>query len=254
MVALSAAIADACTRHAAPADVTGEALHAHVAGVREVLRLRAAGAFPQAQAHLKTLATANAPTLQALALDLVYDTGRCDDFTAGYEAASPEAHAVVTDGAARLAECQAAPEPSVDPPSAPTVADVATLSAESDGGGSSSLGWITLSSGAALAGASVACLALWADASGRHAEAQDLYLRGTPDEALLALPDMETAAADGALFSGLGVGLGVAGAAALGVGLLMVLSGDDAPDDGEAPSTALYPVVGPGHVGLGGSF
>jgi hypothetical protein len=65
---------------------------------------------------------------------------------------------------------------------------------------------------------------------------------------------MTTAEEDGALYSGLALGMGLAGAAAVTVGVILMVTGGDDPAGPEAPSASLYPVIGPGHVGLGGQF
>ena len=46
----------------------------------------------------------------------------------------------------------------------------------------------------------------------------------------------------------------VAGVAATATGLVMMLMGDDTPEPEAGPRTALYPVLAPGHLGMGGRF
>ena len=121
-------------------------------------------------------------------------------------------------------------------------------------GSGDTLAWVTLGTGAALAGAGAAFAGMWADAQTRHADAQALYDTGPADDALAAFAAMTVAEEDGGLYSGLAIGLGLAGAAAVTVGVIMMVTGGD---DSAAPAPAsatLYPVIGPGHVGLGGQF
>ena len=56
---------------------------------------------------------------------------------------------------------------------------------------------------------------MWADAGDRHAQARDTYLQGTGDAALAARDEMSELAAQGPRYSGLALGLGIAGAAAV---------------------------------------
>ena len=65
---------------------------------------------------------------------------------------------------------------------------------------------------------------------------------------------MDAISDEQALYSGLAIGLGAAGAVALGVGLFFALT--DSGDSGSSPTPALslYPVVSPSHLGLGGRF
>jgi tetratricopeptide (TPR) repeat protein len=258
-IGVDAALIDTCRRYTPEPALTGQPLGQHVRGTLEVLALRDAGVPLQAIARLDTLDTRTSSGVQALRADLLHAAGRCDDYVRDVEAADATIRALITEVDARLTECRQPTSPpvatsvSVDGETPSPTTDAAVSSQLALGSGDT-LAWVTLGTGAALAGAGAAFAGMWADAQTRHADAQALYDTGPADDALAAFAAMTVAEEDGGLYSGLAIGLGLAGAAAVTVGVIMMVTGGD---DSAAPAPAsatLYPVIGPGHVGLGGQF
>ncbi|MGB0590263.1 MAG: tetratricopeptide repeat protein [Myxococcota bacterium] len=263
------ALIETCRRYVPEPALTGGALAGHVRGVLEVLALRDAGVHLQAISRLDALATKGSPGCRGLRADLLYGAGRCDDYVAEVDGIPASDRARVSDVAQRLAECREPVEVAATPSSddAPAVTPESTVVTPSNtpspsGDEGRLLPWITVGSGAALMTAGVAFTVAWAEAQGRYDEARQHYdvvvnagvnLAGDNPE-LSARLAMDAISDEQALYSGLAIGLGAAGAVALGVGLFFALT--DAGDSGSsrAPALSLYPVVSPSHLGLGGRF
>ena len=259
------ALMEICTRYPPAPPLSGAALGRHVEALMEVLSLRDAGVYLQAISRLDLIETRVSPALRALRADLLYGAGRCDDYVADVEKLSASERARVVEASTRLAECRP-PTPEAQnegqatttglskeeptPPVAPALHDTRGTSALGHG----LAPWLTLGAGAALSVAGIALGVVWFDDKGRYDAAQSSYESGTGDEALAALQTMEELSGRAELSSGLAIGLGAAGAVALGVGLYLLLSDDPASWNTEGPVLSLYPSVSPSHVGIGGTF
>jgi tetratricopeptide (TPR) repeat protein len=255
------AMLETCRRYPPEPALEGAELDVHVRGVLEVLALREAGVHLQALSRLDALVTKVSPGIQGLKADLLYGAGRCDDYVRQVQGMAATLRARVTDSEIRLSECRTPLREQpvatlAEPHAAPRSHESRVqASAQSMGADTRHLApWLTLGSGAALGAAGLALTFAWLDAEGRHEDARSRYESGAGDDALAALEEMNALADEGALHSGLALGLGAAGAVALGVGLVLLLSDSpDAPREVD-PTLSLYPVVSPSHVGLRGSF
>ena len=254
------ALVETCTRYGPDPQLKGAELEAHVKGLLEVLALRDAGVHLQAISRLDGLSTKASQSVQGLRADLLYGAGRCEAFIREVEEMEPETRSRVADVEQRVSDCaKPIEEPSVadvSDASSTSVAEAVTptlvRSASTDGGGL--VPWLTLGSGAALGVAGIALTVAWIEGQGRYDEARQRYESGSGDEALAALETMNTLSDEGALTSGLALGLGAAGAVALGVGLYLVLTAAPTSATVEQPSLSIYPWVSPQHVGFSGNF
>ena len=254
------ALLETCRRYQAEPVLSGPAQGEHVRALLAILALRDAGVPLQAIAQLDTLATRSASGLKALRADLLHAAGRCDDYVAEVDAMSEPLRQKVSEVSQRVAECRqpaqevaaeiaAVTEQRPSPPGdAPGLATTLTL-AQTD-----TWAWTSLGSGAALMVAGGAFTAMWLDAKGRHEDAQARYSTGSADEAVAAAAEMARVDDEGALYSGLALGLGLTGTVALTLGVIFLVAGAEAPVTREPATAALYPMVGPDRFGLYGRF
>jgi len=255
-----------CQRYPPHESLASDKRREYVSGVMEVLALRNAGVYRQALARLTTLTHREAPALRALRLDLVYGAGRCEDYVDYARSLNTEAKGFARDLDARVQECTQVNTPKPEDKKAePSLAQVPTpllksQSSPSSRASSSLVAWSTIGSGAALGALGVTFALLWADGASRYDDARVLYQEGSADEALLAVRRLDELDAEASLYSGLSIGFGVAGALALGLGIALLVDEKSGPEDAKgreldgSHSRALYPLLSPSYVGIGGQF
>ena len=96
----------ACGAYAPRGDLTGEALAKVVDLVTSGLKAKREGRLPDAQHALDQAAKAgNAPAVEALAIDLLFDMQRCKQFAVRIAEASPAVQLALTELGDRMKEC-----------------------------------------------------------------------------------------------------------------------------------------------------
>lgn len=127
------------------------------------------------------------------------------------------------------------------------------------GSGSAIAGWSLVGTGAAALGVGGAFLYLWVDAGqrGRAATAVFNDTSSTNAEAWDAWHTRASARKDGETAGIVAIAGGVVGLGAVVAGVILVATGGDAEGKGSAASgeaVTVRPVIGPGHLGVAGSF
>ena len=233
---------EVCQRFA-PTGLEGQAQRAYIVTVARALELRQLGRAADARSSIASLAqTGQWPALASLDADLLFEAGDCEGYLIAVDATSVD-HSLLTKPEVRRAQClhervAAAP---VDGSSA------ADLRVGLERGGSSTLataGWVLIGTGGAISVTSIVLIGLWKPAY----------------DAAAAAPNPSThlkhndRARDYSIAAGVLGGVGVA-ALATGV-VLLLLPGDEPQEPLPAADTtvALHPLLGPGLLGVGGSF